>query len=609
MYEFFSIFSLSDTLDKELKYYSKSLFPLVQEDYELSFTDKKLKVIGFSRKPINEIYFKNNHIYCFLIGECYSAQENRKTRRSVFCNCNDVYDFVFEDERKSLSKLKGNFIFISFNEKENICKIYSSRLSILACYFAIVNKKLYISTNLSEIIRNNEKPYEIDYVTLIEQQLFIFPFFNRTLIKNINRVPAGYILTVAKNGVKYDHYFDYRLLYISKKFSEKESLEKFSEKFYHICNDLISDQENFNSALTAGFDSRTINSIVLKSGKNIQNYAFGIPESSNITIPKNISKKLGLNFFPIYLDKEYEKEFDYWFKLSVLLSDGYLGERANYPYSYSKLRSFSGISINGNWGSETIRPAQNFGQLVSNIFYNILYSKNKIERFSEIYDSYINQSYLKKEILNNVKNEIINDLEIWFDFVKNFSLSQQIHMYLFFENERKFFANEIQTERLFCTNRYPYYDDDIIDLIFKSPFSGVNKTAFKKDFYSIFRSQYVYYKILEKYKPELLDFTTDHGYKPSALKNYFGFLNIAVGYTKRKFLKKFTQNITAQIAHNRRYSDSYYYEKLKKYLKNNEISNNLLNIFYYDLDLKRYRCEPRILDNLAATIIWLKSIN
>ena len=61
-------------------------------------------------------------------------------------------------------------------------------------------------------------------------------------------------------------------------------------------------------------------------------------------------------------------------------------------------------------------------------------------------------------------------------------------MYLYFENERKYFANEIQTEKKYATNRYPYYDEEIIEILFRSSFSGLNKESFKKNIYTVFES-------------------------------------------------------------------------------------------------------------------------
>ena len=50
---------------------------------------------------------------------------------------------------------------------------------------------------------------------------------------------------------------------------------------------------------------------------------------------------------------------------------------------------------------------------------------------------------VKEEILNKYSYQIEEHLIDWFKYVEGFPKEKRIHMYLYFENERKFFANEI----------------------------------------------------------------------------------------------------------------------------------------------------------------------
>lgn len=598
MYEFAGIFSLSDIADIK----SENVFPKLlcfNKDYEYSYCTRNSNFKLFSREPIEKVYLKVNDTHYFMLGEAYTTESDVVK----FCTIRNLVRKI-DIEGNFLKRINGNFKIIEFNEVTKECIIYSSRLSIITLYHYFKNNALIISTNLSQIVDLIGVDYKYDIGSIIEQQLFFFPFNDSTIIEGVKRVQPSRVYRFGRSGEKISKYFNYLDYYSLEKKDNNE--EVFIEKFYRITNGLAQNREKINVALTAGFDSRTIFGILKnRADLDIQAYAFGLKSSSNVSIPSNISKKLGFNFNPIYLDDEHDKNFNYWFELCTSLSDGYMGERTNYPFAYSELRKFSGISINGNWGSEAIRPMQNFTSLITKLFYDSIYAKDP-EKFL---DNYIFENcenmYVNKSVLIKYKDSIVNRFKEWRLQASDFPLIKQLHMYMFFENEPKYFSNETQTERIFCTTRYPYYDDDILRILFSSSFSGLTKEAFKRSFHSIYDSQKIYYSILSRFAPELLPFTTDHGYPPSVFGSILGKLTLSTGKIFKEVRNKL---ITAKDFNNHLLANELYKKDSPRLLKSSSELNNVFSKKLFGLDYNSLSTYDIFKVDNAFSILYYENI-
>ena len=106
------------------------------------------------------------------------------------------------------------------------------------------------------------------------------------------------------------------------------------------------------------------------------------------------------------------------------------------------------------------------------------------------------------------------------------------------EGLRKYFGGEVQSERIYATNRFPYLDDDFVNFIFQSPFAGVYSNALNPSPNQRFRSQYFYAKIMEKYYPILLKYQTDHGFPASYVLSKIPVLKIGIPFLYNRRKKK-----------------------------------------------------------------------
>ena len=89
------------------------------------------------------------------------------------------------------------------------------------------------------------------------------------------------------------------------------------------------------------------------------------------------------------------------------------------------------------------------------------------------------------------------------------------------EGIRKYFMQEIQIERVYVTTRFPYLDDDLVELIYKTTFAGMYNGFLKKSMVKRRKGQLLYAHIINKYKPELERFFLIGVINPMIYLNHF----------------------------------------------------------------------------------------
>jgi hypothetical protein len=126
-------------------------------------------------------------------------------------------------------------------------------------------------------------------------------------------------------------------------------------------------------------------------------------------------------------------------------------------------------------------------------------------------------SYLLPDVYAACREEVEADVADWFARARGFDANQRLHLYLLSEACLKYFGAEVSTERIYATNIFPFLDVDFFEFIIRAPFVGLNTRPVRPTVSDRFNSQYFYAYLIRKYRPELLSYTTDHGYPPADL--------------------------------------------------------------------------------------------
>ncbi len=456
--------------------------------------------------------------HLFLIGEAFGRLNQRDGSLGVErLAAPELLAAYLEQGTALVEAIKGNFTLLILDRRQAQIHIVSSHFATSPVYYACQAGVVYVATSLAELGRLLPQHPGLDPAALVETTVFNWPIHERTFLKGVKRIAPGAILTFDSVGMCRKSYWDQRLFYAKPQWPAEEALEEGSRLFHRCTNLLLADQDKICASFTSGFDSRAIHSVVELDRRNILAYSFGGPGAINVSIPQAMCAHLGYPFQAFTLDKRFEDVFDIYARQTVLLSDGVVVQRANYPYAFRELSAFAPVVVTGIFGSEFLRTFQNLGEFVSADWVRLNRAADPVTELRTILAEQAADSYLLADIYAAGQADVEADVAEWFQRHSELQENHRLHLYLIQEASRKYFGAEIGTERPYATNRFPFLDVDFVEFMYQAPFAGVHSQPVSPTVADRFNSQYFYAYLIRRYRPELLPYSTDHGYPPSDL--------------------------------------------------------------------------------------------
>ncbi|KAA3629098.1 MAG: hypothetical protein DWQ02_18610, partial [Bacteroidetes bacterium] len=383
----------------------------------------------------------------------------------------------------------------------------------------------------------------IDPIGFASQLVFDYPITDLHYIKGIRRFLAASEYTFSKSGLEQKKWWSVTSLHHEQLLPPKESLKALSALMFENVALYGSDAEKLLVSLTGGFDGRTNLSMLRKPKEDFLTYSYGMPGSLQIRVPQEISKKTGINYQPVYLDGTFLENYSWYSHRSTVFSNGLapIGF-ANIDYAFSRLSNYSNIAMTGLFGSEILRPlSPDLGIQMNKRVFDLFFQKNG----RALARKYVQQFFIPTELLDNILGE---GLETVFDLFereyvqkyREYGTEKSSFFFLLEEGMPKYFQQEIQIERAYVSTRSPYLDNDLIDLIYRTPFAGMYNGFLGNNKIKKRRGQLLYARVIEKYFPELNRIKVDRLYKPIDLIRSFpiNYLLLAIGVTRKNLYLK-----------------------------------------------------------------------
>jgi hypothetical protein len=438
-----------------------------------------------------------------------------------------------------VKNLAGHFYYLLKDKKRDIIYMGNSLFSILPVYIYESKNKIFISNRVESISRY------IEYVSIsrrfvLETILFNYPLFNHSFIEGIQLLPANSNIKVsARNWSISKHTFIADLLTAAPS-NWRKSVHQIRDVFLSSVQKYLPDQ-HYMSALTGGFDSRTLVSAGIYFHRDFSCYTFGSPESADTKIAGSLCKQAKLTHIKIDLDDQYARMHSLDSGLEFVRYASALGSfaRAHYQYSIKQLQGEAEYILTGNFGSEVFRSAHNFGVVISPNLY-LLFNSPSIDQFIESIENSPELLYLNRADFLPEWEGLKEDLPLLpsFDPLYNgFSKNQKFYVFVFEEIFRKYFGAEMVNQFRYLKNRTPYLDLTFLAAVFKTELAGVHADFFEHNPLKRFKGQLVYAHIINKCYPAFGKILTNKGYRPSDLLSFPGKLNILVKYMNKKFTK------------------------------------------------------------------------
>lgn len=514
--------------------------------FQYNINLKNAKCFYLERDKNNINYYNKDYWHTFVFGFVFTnkiySYDEKENPKIIYAK--EVFQLFSKYQQSLVKYIKGSFVILFYNNSTEEIFVISDRHNVLPVYIYNKNGLVIISSSVKAIVHTGLVHTNYDRVSLLQQLIFDYMLDDYTLFKEIKRIKPATIYYISRNGERKQEYFQINNLYHEKLLPRMESLDLLAEQLFENVQLYTSDKKKILVSLTGGFDGRTNVAMLRKEPEEFLCYSYGMPNSRQIQVPELIAKKLKINYQPVYCDSEFEKNYvNLGLKVTEFSNGTAPFTQAVMPYAYSKLNSFSDTILTGLFGSEILRPLHNLGIIINDFSERIFLSNDPKRELNEVINELISLNYFKKSFFE--KNDIEEFKEFFLqNYIDKFSSYGKIIRFFLFiieEGIRKYFSQEIQSERVYVSNRFPYFDQDFIDLIYKTTYAGMYNGFLGKSKYKRRKGQLLYAHIMKKYKPELLNIILDRGYEPGDLIKPFpmNYLFIARGVFKtKKYYKK-----------------------------------------------------------------------
>ena len=184
----------------------------------------------------------------------------------------------------ALERFNGMFAFALWDRKERRLTLARDRYGIKPLYIARQGGNLWFASEQKAILADTRFRRTLDKPALLEYFTFQNIFTDRTLLEDVQLLPAGHFMTVELGSgqpeVRRTRYWDFRFREPEHPASKEEYVEELDRLFRQAVNrQLISDVE-LGAYLSGGMDSGSITAVAAHSFPNLKTFTCGFDLSS-----------------------------------------------------------------------------------------------------------------------------------------------------------------------------------------------------------------------------------------------------------------------------------------------------------------------------------------
>jgi len=504
----------------------------------------------------------NKGLYCFMIGrvftnDLYSSELGLPLRELL---AQDVIECYRQFGQDFIRYIKGTFLIVVCDEDNNDYLAYTSKSGMYRLYYAFVENRLILASSLNSIVNNLKSKPALDDLAILQHSVFEHTLGCRTFYRGIsildNYQYLGYDLKYLSTKA---YYSIAEKLSNSATYSWKETKRMLPEAFNSAMDAATIDLETINSALTGGYDSRTILSYLLSRGISGCNYYTWAADKKweDVSVASRLASSLNLPYKPIELGDEMLAHYLEYADKIVYWSDGSGSiNRANQMYSHEKLSVISRNLITGYCGSELFRPLSRNNVMISNGFVDLLFSGNREVLAKELLEK--RTTALLPAYVNEHRDAFVFECT---DYFKQIEISENKYLSLFHYLVKtgfwKFFGQEIHSQRIHTRAISPFIDDDFVSFIVQTPIKAIHKESYRKQGLNSLRGQALYHPILKRNYPALMGFQTNRGFSPSDFRSFLYPFNILL----KHYLSKRRQRVSGVVGFDSRHWNNVVYSK------------------------------------------------
>ena len=558
---------------------------------------KKIKVIALSKDEQFRSIYESEEFIVLIYGYSFTRLDSKQEKKKrLFAN--DILEIYKIKGRDITSFIKGSYVILMYNKKENSIEVFTDELNLRNVYYAKVEDKFILSSSLSAFINYSKKDFgTVNLKSVVEYALFDFDLVNETFIKNVKSIPPASYLHYFDNKVLIEQYWNIFSEFENAKpgLNEEESYKKIEILLKRNLDLYLSNPDKTAIALTGGYDSRT--NLALLNGKYCDGYyySYGVKDSYDIKFARNVARELKLNFNAFILDNSFADDFDKNAEIAIEMGDGIAEmNRAHYVHVYKEITHDFDYILTGLFGSELIKRPTSLGGYIDKNVQSVLLSDNLKKTYDEIINQAKAQAFINPATIDSYKDEVFSDL-LENQYLNNkYTGAKKFFFFITGKGIRRYFMKEIKVERPYVENLHPYLDIEFIELLLKTPFPWLYNWETKKSLLENVKIHKFYAKLIHDNNKKLSNIPTTHAYKPKYLlkKLYLPLLIIQYIYYRKKIKKRGIFKNTKLIWH--------FYHNWKDSIQdyNNLFSNHRLE--------DEFTKQGKEFNKLISLQVWMK---
>jgi len=436
--------------------------------------------------------------------------------------------------------ISGHYYYIMLAKSTGRITAGNSAFGILPLYYCEKGGSLAASDNafdLGEYIKSNR----VSGRFVLETVLFGYPLFNSSIIEEIKLLRSNSYLSVSDGTWSEVRSLAVEDLFVRNPVPWRRAVEDTAEAFMDTVSLYLPDGQ-YASALTGGFDGRTLISAGLGLGKEMTAFTFGTEDSDDVMIASDLASSAGIPFRKIGLGDAYVRdesrrcgeEFIHNASGTATLA------RAHYLFASKLLAKDFRVMVTGNFGSEIFRSPHIAGTVISPNTVSLFTAGTPRKAF-ELLEKSAEFRSLNITSLKYDWESLKSDITLLPGFNPRYAgltRNQQFYVFVFEEVFRKYFGAEMTNQFRYLHNRTPFLDTGFLKVIFGSRLAGIHSDFFEHNPVKRYKGQVLYAHIIRKSFPAFGNFMTDKGYAPDDLLSLRGKASIALNYARKRLRSK-----------------------------------------------------------------------
>jgi hypothetical protein len=466
-------------------------------------------------------YRVRNQVHVFVTGKVYTNRYHAQQTGKALCllSDGDILELYMAYGPDMVRRIKGTFAILIADETRNKYYAFVNRSGLIKLFHYTEADKVIVSTSISSILNNMSSSPVVDEVSLIEHGMFGHTFGSNTCFRGI-RIQDNFSYLCVE-GLSSQEVAWFSMLgntSATPSLDWEETKRELPRQFASVM-DCITPREAFNSAITAGYDSRTVLSYLLGQhhGK-YRLYSWAADERYyDVAIARQICERLGLDYIHVQLGDEMLARYPWYSKQHVYWTDG-MGsiDRTNQMYSHALLARYSRDLMTGYFGSELLRPLHRLNIMVKELFIDLLLGKSGVTELADVYLNMTSGSGFTSEFLQRNRDEYLERTTKHFmQYSQDSDPGDRMFTYLIKSGFWKFFGQEFHAQRIHTRMQSPYMDDDFVDFLLITAVPQIHRGTYKRDPRLLLRCQALYNPIIKANCPDLMYIPTNRGFAPA----------------------------------------------------------------------------------------------